>query len=463
MKKTSIALFLCLLYMFQFNFSTVLAEPGEGDFNVTAPSAIIMDARTGIVIYDKNINQKNFPASITKVMTALLTLEYAGDNLDERVSFSHNAVFSIPYGSSHIAMDEGETLSIEQAMYALMLESANEVSNALAEHVGGSVEEFAVMMTEKAQSLGAFNTNFMNPHGLHDQNHYTTAYDMALIMKEAIKNPYFVKFISTDRSEIPYTEKNPDPKPLNNTNKLIQPGRYYDENVVGGKTGFTNEAMHTLVTYGKKDNIELITVVMHDESPAMYTDTTAMLEYGFTRFAEAELFDSYTEMVPVVQEIDGEIKELGQVEVRGEKKIQALLPDMVNKESIEVLTTLHGSLDAPVNAGDKIGTLSLMYKDILLDEIELIAQNSVAAVDVEAETDIGSKEAGGLASLLMKFAKTIFLAICVLAAAFVIMIMITRNVYRIYRKRNRKRRGAGRNSRRRRYVVNDTMRRYRHK
>ncbi|MEE1341861.1 MAG: serine hydrolase, partial [Lachnospiraceae bacterium] len=159
--------------------------------SVYADSAILMDANTGAVLYSKRIHKKQYPASITKIMTTLLALENLSPT--DTVTFSRNAVYSIEPGSSSIGIDEGEELTVEQCLYGIMLASANEVSNAIAEQVAGDNASFANMMNEKSTELGCVNTHFTNPHGLHDKEHYTTAYDMALIAKEAYQNEEYKK------------------------------------------------------------------------------------------------------------------------------------------------------------------------------------------------------------------------------------------------------------------------------
>jgi D-alanyl-D-alanine carboxypeptidase len=269
---------LIALYIASASFSSakaeIISEPAS-------EAAILIDADTGTVLYEKNADEKLFPASVTKVMTALILLERAKD-FNERAYFSAEAVYSLPYDSSNIAMNEGETLTLDQCMEAMMLESANEVSNAVAEHIGGSNEGFAVLMNDRAKKLGAVNTHFTNPHGLHDEEHYTTARDMALIFKAAAKNENFLHYISLVSSFIPPTEKQELERPLNNSNKLIIPGSaYYNENVIGGKTGFTNEAMHTLTSIAEKDGARLIAVVMKGKKNEPYADANALYEYGF--------------------------------------------------------------------------------------------------------------------------------------------------------------------------------------
>jgi D-alanyl-D-alanine carboxypeptidase len=187
-----------------------------------------MDASTGLVLYESEGTTPMYPASITKIMTALIVLEHA-TNLTERIEFCDDSVWGIPRNSSHIYMDVGETLSIYEALYALMLESANEVSVALAIHIAGSVEEFTDLMNRRAASLGAHDTHFVNPSGLPARGHVTTAYDMALIMREAINNPIFTNIISTRRFDIPPTERQTETRHLLNSHQQIRNGAFYNE------------------------------------------------------------------------------------------------------------------------------------------------------------------------------------------------------------------------------------------
>ena len=213
MKKTALLLF-SFFYTFVFSFSAFGAVTTEKTTScaealaLDAQSAILMDAATGEIIYNKNIDEKQYPASITKLMTVLLCLENC--QKDEIVKFSQNAVYSIEPGSSHIAIMPDEELTVEQCLYGIMLQSANEVSNAVAEHIDGSIEAFAKHMTERAKKLGCTNTNFVNPNGLHNENHYTSAHDMALIAKELLKFPYFKEIMSSVYYEIPPTNNTDD-------------------------------------------------------------------------------------------------------------------------------------------------------------------------------------------------------------------------------------------------------------
>ena len=346
-------------------------------------AAFAMDAETGITVFKQNADERIYPASTTKIMTALLLLEYADGDYSARVTFSHNAIWGIDRDSSHIAMDEGETLTLEQCLYALLLPSANEVSMAIAEHIGGTVENFADMMNARAASLGCVNTHFMNPHGLHDPEHYTTARDIALIMQAVTKFDKFREVIATPQCDIPPTEKQPSPRPLTNTNKLIQPGTYYLETCLGGKTGFTDEAQHTLVTLHQKDGKELICATMKTEKNVIYTDTAALAEYGFSSYGNTQILaqGGFAAQLTVLQPHHNTMIEIGSLRVVPEAPLALYLPGDLTTYDIEQTADLPETVEVPIAAGEIIGTLRLAYDGTTLATVNLIADESVTAVD----------------------------------------------------------------------------------
>lgn len=257
---------------------------------IVSGSAIVMDAKTGTILYEKNARTRCYPASITKVMTCLVALEHV--NMTDTITFSNDAIWGIERDSNHIALDVGEQITAEQCFYAILLQSANEASWGMAEHVGGSLEGFSDMMNAKAVELGCQDTHFVNPHGLHDDDHYTTAYDMALIMQAAMNNPLFRTIDETIYYQIPPTNICEEPRDLWHQLKPIFPtSPYYYEPIEGGKTGFTDQARNTAVTYAKKNDMELICVVMNCEGAAnSYQDMTALYNY---------YFDNYTYVYPL--------------------------------------------------------------------------------------------------------------------------------------------------------------------
>lgn len=252
--------------------------------DLASEAAVVMDAKTGAILYEKNAYIPEFPASITKIITCLLSLE--NTSLSDTVTFSHDAVFSIERGSSNVGINEGEIISIEDCLKAMMIESANEAANAMAEKVAGSVSAFADLMNQKAEALGCRGSHFTNPHGLHDANHYTCAYDMALFLREAMKYSTFRTLASTVNGEIPPTNLTEEVRPLWNTLKMIRPySKYYYEYMEGGKTGYTTDANCTLATFAKKGDMELICVVLNCGSRKnTYSDTRAIFEYCFNNY-----------------------------------------------------------------------------------------------------------------------------------------------------------------------------------
>ena len=261
-----------------------------------SPGVILMEESTGTILYEKNSDEAHYPASITKIMTTLLALE--NGNLSDMVTFSDDAINNTE--GSGIARDYGEQMTLEQCLYGVMLESANECAYAVAEHVGGTVENFVDMMNAKAKELGCTNTHFANPHGLQDENHYTTAHDMALIAQAAYQNETFRIIIGTKMYTIPPTNKHAEETVLRNHHAMLC--TYHNANrkylypyCVGGKTGYTATANSTLVTYAEKDGMTLICVVMNTQSPNQFIDTVNLFDYAFDNFQVLNVAENDTD------------------------------------------------------------------------------------------------------------------------------------------------------------------------
>ena len=425
---------------------------GADDLHIDALSAVLMDKNTGIVMYDRNMHERRYPASMTKVMTALLVLESFHDNLEARVHFSHEAVFSIDRNSSHIAMNDNETLSVLEALYAIMLPSANEVSNALAELVAGDMDSFATLMTARAIELGAVNTRFVNAHGLHDPNHFTTAYDMALIMKEAMRFPVLHQIIGTTFTELPPTERQPESRPLLNTNRMIVPASaYFNPYVVGGKTGFTDEAGHTLVTYAAMLNTELISVVMGLGRAGTFSETNTLLNFGFNNFENVLIFDrhSYTREIPV-------LGTSGTVRALGERTLTLSLPRGVSQFIDPTEFDIPPYLEA-VSDGDLIGTATIRYGGIVLGSIPMFADtpvNFMPEVFVAQELPDDFSETG--IAWILTWLWRIVLGIAICLVTLISLLLVTRS-----RRRRRQRYRMAQLRRKRR--PNSYQYRYRYK
>lgn len=248
---------------------------------ISAESAILMDANTGVILYAKDIHKKSYPASTTKLLTCLIAME-RGD-LDDMVAFSHDAVFSVPVGSSNMGMDVGESITLEQSLYGILVGSANEVANAVGEYVSGSINEFVSDMNERAAELGCTNSHFANTNGLPDDDHYTTAYDLALIASAFYQNEMLCKIDNTARYHFEPTATQPDDFFLKNKHQLISGEIAYD-GILGGKTGYTDAARQTLVTCAERSGMKLVCVVFKEESPTQFTDTVELFDYGFNNF-----------------------------------------------------------------------------------------------------------------------------------------------------------------------------------
>lgn len=300
MKKLCVLLLAIVFFLTPLLEQRVYAAP---PMDLASGTAILMDADTGQVLYDKGMSQKVYPASTTKILTALLVVENTKPY--EIMTVSATAVEEITYDNSHIALTEGEQLTVENALYALMLPSANDAANVLAEHVAGSQEAFAKMMTEKAHEIGAVNSNFANAHGLHDDKHYTTAYDMALITRYAMRNEDFRLYFGTDRYTMPKTNKNSERPFTNYQYMLVKETGYYNPDVIGGKVGFTNQAQNTMSTVARRGDRTLVCVVMHSVARGdKFADTGKLLNFGFDEFTSMTVFkeDIFGFQTPIRQE-----------------------------------------------------------------------------------------------------------------------------------------------------------------
>lgn len=332
-KSMAVRVVCCLLAMitiFSLSHTEVKAEGiwPEGP-KVNAPSAIVMELNSGTVLYEKNSDEVNYPASITKIMTTMLALEHC--ELDEVVTFSADAVFKNEGNTSHIARDLNEQMTMEECLYAVMLESANECAYAVAEHVGaklgGNYQTFIDLMNEKARELGCTNTHFNNANGLPDEDHWTSARDMALISAEAYKNETFRIIISTPRYVIPPTNKHKDKTYLNNHHEMIhnyKTDKYLYEHAIGGKTGYTQAAGATLVSYAEKDGIALVCVVMHTAKVYYYGDTENLFEFCFQNFVNYNISENET-MITQEEQSTGFMNDFGSY-VSLDKKATITLP-----------------------------------------------------------------------------------------------------------------------------------------
>lgn len=316
---------------------------------------------TGKILYEKNAREKRYPASTTKIMTAILALEHR--SLTDTSTVSYTAISTVPVGYSHANLQLDEVLTMEQLLNVLLIPSANDAANVIAEDIAGSVESFASMMNTKAREIGCENTNFVNPNGVHNENHYSTAYDLALIGRYAMKNDIFRKLVSTVRYTLPTTNKyDKENRVFVNTNRLIneKSGQYY-KYATGIKTGFTDAAGNCIVSSAKKDDMELICVIMGAGSDLTtdtnkFDDCISLFNYGFGNYKYETLCNA-NDVFRVVSPRNAS-KDTKSLNVLYETDIDALVD--VNTSATDLLPEVHldDNLKAPITKGSVVGSVS---------------------------------------------------------------------------------------------------------
>lgn len=425
--------------------------------SVGAASAIVVEANTGTILYQKDAHTQRYPASITKIMTTLLALENC--ELDETVTYSEDAVYKTE--GSGIYRNVGEQMTLEQTLYAVMLESANECAYATAEHVtGGDYQAFVDMMNERAIELGCKNTHFNNPHGLPDTQHLTTAYDMAMISAEAIKNDMFRTLCSTKRYELPATNKS-QPLTMLNHHKMISnhiTAQYLYDGCIGGKTGFTVAARNTLVTYAERDGMLLVCVVLKCEGTS-YDDTITLFNYCFDNFKvfnvaenetrySSDVSDSSTMMTQneAFAQLDEDAvivlpKDADFMETETEVSYEGTSDDAMGSLVYRYGDRIVGQADV-VKTGAQVDTYHFAEGNADLDESDLAALQG--AIDVEEE----KHPAGMIIIIIVIAALAVFLVFVVRAKMASRYWRNARHPERQYvRIRNRKRRRRRRRGR----------------
>ena len=356
----------------------LLAVPAEAKADVywpdgpsiQTPSAIVIEINSGAVLYEKNSDKVNYPASITKIMTTMLALEYC--DMDEVVTFSDDAIKYNQGNTSHIARDYGEQMTMEQCLYAVMLESANECAYAVAEHVGqklgGDYRTFIDLMNKRAKELGCTNTNFNNANGLPDKDHWTSAHDMALISAEAYKNETFQIIVGTRSYRIAPTNKHKDITPLNNHHAMIsnyKTRKYLYQYCTGGKTGYTDAAGSTLVTFAENGNLTLVCVVMNTDSVKQYTETTSLFEYCFQNFQAVSVGNSGTE-----EEKSTGIMGNHDPFVKLDENARVVLPITADISDVDV------SLEGKDLPADVIAQLKYTYGGHVAGKVDIVLSNA---------------------------------------------------------------------------------------
>lgn len=352
---------------------------------LTAEGAIVIDAESGAVLWGKNINEQYCPASITKLMTALVVLDNC--SLDEEVTVTHEAVSNLESGASAVGLGEGDKLSVEELLYAMLLRSANDAANVLACHVSGSIDAFAEEMTAKAKELGCKNTVFRNPSGLTSPENLTTAYDMALIGAECSNTPGFLEIERELSYHVSGDTKYPDGFTVHQEHKMILKGTSYsDSRVIGGKTGFIRASGNTLVTIAEDNGLRLVAVVLRDKNPQHYTDTEQLLDFGFNNFESVVITDPIADFNVANRLAADKIISEGMTEIAADSEAVLTLPKGADINDVTASYEYNLDESAPEGA---LAKLIFKYADVNVGSIYLIDDRTSS---IEVETDKADAE-----------------------------------------------------------------------
>ncbi|MDR0569842.1 MAG: D-alanyl-D-alanine carboxypeptidase [Clostridiales Family XIII bacterium] len=408
---------------------------------VTADAAILVDARTGEILYSKDIHKKEYPASTTKIMTALLALENL--ELNEIVTVDDKSPYT---KGSKIALNPGEEVSVEELLYCTLIPSANDAAEALAVRVSGSLESFAALMNKRAKELGAQDTHFVNPSGLESEEHVTSAFDLAMFARAAMKDERFRHFVSTYSYTMAPTNKQPQERLMHNTNRLLYDGTHkvtYEgaprpikyEGVTGIKTGYTAQAGYCLVAGARRDGTELIAVLMRSASDnARYLDAISLLEYGFSNYRTTLGVAAGTTAGALGADSGDGSGTTGAalgVEAYVAEDVWLTLPLDASQADLEREVDLP-PLETAVDKGAKVGVMTLKYQGVALAQADLLAS--------EAAEPVGGVGGGSLGRTVLTVARNVFL---VLLALFVLLVfayvMLKRRQLRLKRMRRAER------------------------
>ncbi len=380
MKKILSAVFLTAMMLLNtvsvFADDIYVEEEALTPPDLKAESAMLLDLKTGRIIYSKNPDKKVYPASTTKILTGIMALE--NGNLQDTVTASVAALAPITNEDSHMGILIDEVLTMEQLINGMLVYSANDAANVIATHIGGTTDQFVEMMNQKAEEIGVTNTNFTNAYGIHDDNHYTTAEDIAMIAQYAMQNEQFREIVKKSSYTIPATNKNEE-RILPATNLFLGTARsfkYQNDRITGIKTGFTSAAGYCLVSSAVEGDTELMAVVMKaPNQETCYTNTNDLLDFGFDNYKYQPIVKA-GEVITDSKVI--EAKEDKRVAFTVESDLSALLPSEADfSEEIETVIDIPENLRAPIKKGEAIGSVSYNYKGTLIGHASLIATNDV--------------------------------------------------------------------------------------
>lgn len=383
---------------------------------IYSEAGIVMDVDSGAILYAKNIDSPHYPASITKILTGLVALE--NSELTDTVTVKQEDIEFLKSGDNHIGLKVGEEITMEDALHGTLLASGNEVAHAVASSIEGGYEHFLELMNAKAKALGCMNSNFANPHGLHDENHYTSARDIALIGAAAFQNEEFLRITGTLQYTIPVTNITNETRTFQQHHKMLFDWRsQYYEYCVGGKTGYTDDALSTLVTFATKDDVNLVAVVLRTHgSGNTYVDTKAMLDYAFENFSK----------VPVTKEMVNDDR-LESVDTNA----YVMLPEGVGVENLTF------TVQEPMELEDRTGTIEYRYEDYVVGKVGVtITEAHYKKIHniQDPEPKVPEKKDNMVVTILVR----IVLTLLGLAVVFYLLLVC----YAIYKRKQRRKRRA---------------------
>lgn len=405
-----------MLFVLLMNTSVAFAQPPAFD----AGAYILIDSKTGEVLCEKDSQNTFYPASTTKIMTAILALERG--NLDQEMTASQSAIDDIGPDGSNIGIIAGETIRLENLLQALLISSANETANIIADNISESREEFVNLMNQKAKELGAANTNFANTCGIHDLKHYTTASDMAKIAKFAMTIPKFREIVSTTSYQMPATNKHPEWPVLSNTNKLMITDKNDLYEINGIKTGFTGPAGYNLISSAMDSSgMELISVVMavkNENAPENVKKySSELLDYGFNNFRRVNLIEK--DKVYRNVKVEAAMDTYG-LDIITSNSLTCVLPKIETLQDIKEIPHINDNISAPVNKGDIMGYIEYFKDDVSIGKVELTAARTITAKPEPITLSARIKEAFD----------SLYVKIALFVAGFLVFFIILRKILR---------------------------------
>lgn len=377
-------LFIISIFLILFGLLFSTNSLATDDLNIYSPSALLMDAHTGKILYEKNIDEIRYPASTTKIMTAILALEHC--DLSDVATVSYDAIFTVPSGYANANLQLGEQLTIDELLHVLLIPSANDSANVIAEHIAGSISSFANMMNSKAIEIGCTNTHFVNPSGIHNEEHVSTARDLALMAKYAMQNSTFRNLVKQTYYNLPVTNKyETTDRVFRTTNDLLRVNNYdradnyYYKNAIGIKTGYTSAAKNCIVAGAERDGLELIAVILGAEQTETglserYLDCETLFDYGFETYAEKKLYDKDSIFKEIT--ISNATKETKSLNLIIEGDLTVLIKQQDFDKELLPTVELNEDLKAPIMQNDVVGTISYTVEDVTY-KTNLLAGSSV--------------------------------------------------------------------------------------